>query len=172
MELRIIRLRRLLTQAELAERAGIGARTIKRIEAGLIRAPHPDTVRRLADALGVDASALGRVRRPLPTWVPTPIAGPLPPLRVSNDWSEYPMPRFFRLQVDEADLTDAIFAFVVHPHPSRNQLPVIQELHDFAPEMVPVLEYMVLDGVSERHDVADYVSAVVGNALEHEPQDG
>jgi hypothetical protein len=75
------------------------------------------------------------------------------------------MPRFFRLQVDEDDLTDALFEFVIYPNPGRNQLPVIQELHDVAPEMVPVLENMIIDGVDERHYVADYVSAVIGDTL-------
>src|SRR5437588_5661740 len=79
--------------------------------------------------------------------VPAPVGRPLPPLRTWNDWRVLPMPRFFRLEVEENDLTDALFAFVVHPTPSRNELPVIQELHDFAPEMVPVLENMILDGV-------------------------
>ena len=36
---------------------------------------------------------------------------------------------------------------------------MIQDLHDLAPGMVPVLEAMVLDGVEERADVASYVHA-------------
>jgi transcriptional regulator with XRE-family HTH domain len=168
VDLRMIRERRLLTQAELAERAGIAPRTIKRLEAGLSRVPHPDTLRRLAAALGVDAADLARLRRGLSIWIPSPVAGALPPLRMWNEWSEILMPRFFRLQVEEGALTDALYAFVIHPDPSRNQLPVIQELHDFAPEMVPVLENMVIDGVDERRYVADYVSAVVGETLSHE----
>ena len=70
------------------------------------------------------------------------------------------MSRFFRLQVDEAELTDELFAFVTDPHPSRNERPVIVELNDVAPEVVDVLECMVLDGTEERQDVADYVHAV------------
>ena len=70
------------------------------------------------------------------------------------------MSRFFRIQVDEDALTDALFAFVSDPLPSRNDRPVMQELHDVAPEMVDVLESMVIDGVDERHYVADYVHAV------------
>jgi transcriptional regulator with XRE-family HTH domain len=171
VELRIIRERRLLTQAELADRAGIALRTIKRLEAGLSRAPHPDTLRRLAAALGVDVADLARLRRDVPIWIPSPVAGVLPPLRTWNEWSEIAMPRFFRLQVEEDALTDALFAFVIHPDPSRNQLPVIQELHDFAPEMVPVLENMVIDGVDERYYVAEYVSAVVGDSFERERGD-
>lgn len=45
-----------LSQEELAERSGLTARTIRNMECGHIRWPHPATVRRLADALslGVD----------------------------------------------------------------------------------------------------------------------
>jgi hypothetical protein len=71
------------------------------------------------------------------------------------------MPRFFRVEVDEDALTDELFDFVTDPHPSRNDRPVVNELHDFAPEIVDVLECMIIDGVDERHDVADYVHAVV-----------
>ena len=72
------------------------------------------------------------------------------------------MNRFFRLNVDEAVLTDALFEFVVDPSAtSRNTRPVILELNDAAPEMVEVMESMILDGVDERHYVADYVHAVV-----------
>jgi hypothetical protein len=71
------------------------------------------------------------------------------------------MNRFFRLNVDEAVLTDALYAFVVEPSAtSRNALPVIRELNDVAHEMVEFMESMVLDGVDERHYVADYVHAV------------
>lgn len=75
------------------------------------------------------------------------------------------MPSFFRLQVDEDALTDALFAFVSDPLPSRNDRPVVQELHGVAPEMVDVLESMVIDGVDERHYVADYVRAVIHDRL-------
>ena len=70
------------------------------------------------------------------------------------------MPRFFRLQVDPDELTEEMFAFVTDPHPSRNERPIIHELNDLAPEVVDVLESMVLDGTDERQDVADYVHAV------------
>lgn len=68
--------------------------------------------------------------------------------------------RYFRVQVDEEALTDAAFAFVTDPHPSRNQRQVVSALHDVNPEMVDVLESMVLDGTEERQDVADYIQAV------------
>ena len=61
--------------------------------------------------------------------------------------------------VDESGLTDALHDFVTDPRASRNDRPVIQDLYDLAPAMVPVLEAMVLDGVEDRRDVADYVHA-------------
>jgi|ERR1051326_2891845 hypothetical protein len=70
-----------------------------------------------------------------------------------------PASPFFRLLVDEDGLTDALLEFVTDPRASRNDLPVIQDLHDLAPGMVPVLEAMVIDGVEDRQDVADYVHA-------------
>lgn len=73
------------------------------------------------------------------------------------------MPRFFRMHVDVEALTDELYAFVIDPRSTRNQRPVIEELHDVAPDVVPVLEYMVLDGVDQREDVADYVTAVFGD---------
>ena len=63
--------------------------------------------------------------------------------------------------VDEDGLTDALLEFVSDPRGSRNDRPVIQDLHDLAPGMVPVLEAMVLDGVEERQDVANYVHAAL-----------
>ena len=70
------------------------------------------------------------------------------------------MSRLFRLQVDPEQLIDEMYAFVTDPHPSRNQRPVIDELHDVHPESVDVLESMLLDGTEERQDVAAYVHAV------------
>jgi len=72
------------------------------------------------------------------------------------------MSRFFHIEVDELALTDALYAFVTDPKASRNERPVVQELYSFVPEMVSVLEHMILDGVEERQDVADYVSFVFG----------
>ena len=70
-----------------------------------------------------------------------------------------PTSPFFRLLVDEDGLTDALLDFVTDPRASRNDRPVIQDLHELAPGMVPVLEAMVIDGVEDRQDVADYVHA-------------
>jgi tetratricopeptide (TPR) repeat protein/transcriptional regulator with XRE-family HTH domain len=46
-----------LTQEELAEAAGLNPRTVSDLERGLVTTPHKDTVRLLADALQLDASA-------------------------------------------------------------------------------------------------------------------
>jgi len=55
--LRELREQRLLSQQELASRAGISKTTIVNIETGKIR-PHPATLRKLAETLGVDPAAL------------------------------------------------------------------------------------------------------------------
>jgi transcriptional regulator with XRE-family HTH domain len=55
--LRELRLERVLSQRELAERAGVSPKTVLDVETGKIR-PHPATLRKLAAALGVDPSAL------------------------------------------------------------------------------------------------------------------
>jgi tetratricopeptide (TPR) repeat protein/transcriptional regulator with XRE-family HTH domain len=49
--LRAHRTRLPLTQEELAERAGLSERTLRNLEGGQVRRPHPDTIRRLAEAL-------------------------------------------------------------------------------------------------------------------------
>ncbi len=55
--LKAVRQRKLLTQQELAAKAGVSRPTVVRIEAGL-EAPFPTTIRKLADALGVDPELL------------------------------------------------------------------------------------------------------------------
>ena len=70
------------------------------------------------------------------------------------------MGRLFQIRVDTDALTDEAYAFVTDPTPKRNDRPFIQELHDLYPEMVDVLECMVIDGTEDRQDVADYVDAV------------
>lgn len=55
--LKDLRIQRALTQEELAEKAGIGKNTVNRMERNLTE-PHMSTVRKLADALGVDPAEL------------------------------------------------------------------------------------------------------------------
>jgi transcriptional regulator with XRE-family HTH domain len=58
--LRKVRNKRLLSQRELAERAGLSPTTILKLESGRVDEPHPRTVRKLAVALGVDPDELVR----------------------------------------------------------------------------------------------------------------
>jgi transcriptional regulator with XRE-family HTH domain len=58
--LRKVRDKRLLSQRELAERAGLSPTTILKLESGRVDEPHPRTIRKLADALEVDAAELVR----------------------------------------------------------------------------------------------------------------
>ena len=77
------------------------------------------------------------------------------------------MTQFFRIEVNEQALTDALFEFVTDPSATRrNELPVISVVHEMMPDMVPVLECMVIDGVDQRQYVADYVHAVVHDKVE------
>jgi len=57
VRLRQVRLRKALTQQQLAQKAGINRVTVARLEAGKDQ-PFPTTVRKLADALGVEPEAL------------------------------------------------------------------------------------------------------------------
>ncbi|MEW9552793.1 helix-turn-helix domain-containing protein [Nonomuraea sp. NPDC050783] len=54
--LRAWRERSLLTQEEVAERAGLNVRTVRRLEAGELRRPRVTSVRLLARALDLDAA--------------------------------------------------------------------------------------------------------------------
>jgi transcriptional regulator with XRE-family HTH domain len=54
--LKALRERQALTQEELARKAGINRVTLARIETGA--EPYPATVRKLAEALGVEPAAL------------------------------------------------------------------------------------------------------------------
>ncbi len=58
--LRMLRVQRLWTQAELAERSDVRRSTISRIESEPNKAADFDTIRKLADALGVTPSELMR----------------------------------------------------------------------------------------------------------------
>jgi hypothetical protein len=72
------------------------------------------------------------------------------------------MSNIFRLLADEEKLTDELFAFITDPDAgNRNERAIISVLHEVMPQMVSVAECMILDGVDERHYVADYVQAVL-----------
>ena len=73
------------------------------------------------------------------------------------------MSQFFRLVADQDQLTDAMYDFVTDPHPSRNDRPIVQELSVINPDLVDVLEMMVIDGTDRRDDVARFVSFVFGS---------
>ena len=55
--LKDLRIRRALTQEELAAKAGIGKNTVNRIERNLTE-PRPSTLWKLAEALGVEPAEL------------------------------------------------------------------------------------------------------------------
>lgn len=74
------------------------------------------------------------------------------------------MNRFVRIEVDLDALTDEAFAFVTDPTPARNDREIVQELSDLNPEVIDVLECMVLDGTEERTDVEAYIAAVFATA--------
>ena len=57
-KLREVRDRRLLSQRELAEKAGLSPTTILKLEDDRVKEPHPRTIRKLAGALGVDPAEL------------------------------------------------------------------------------------------------------------------
>jgi transcriptional regulator with XRE-family HTH domain/tetratricopeptide (TPR) repeat protein len=56
--IRTLRYRRGLSQAQLAAKAGVGEKTLKRLEAGRTGTPHPDTLAAIAGALGLPPEEL------------------------------------------------------------------------------------------------------------------
>src|SRR5215467_6083874 len=79
-----------LTQAQLAELSGLGVRTIRNWEQGWVRHPHRDSVRRLAEGLGLTGEARASFERmaagthPLP-----PAVVPEPPRQLPNDLADF-----------------------------------------------------------------------------------
>ncbi len=71
------------------------------------------------------------------------------------------MSRFLRIvRVDESTFTDALHEFVTDPSAARNQRDVILELNEMMPDVVDILESMVLDGTEDRQDIADLVTYI------------
>src|SRR5919202_1355626 len=64
-----------LTQAQLAERAGVSVRAISDLERGVKRRPHPYTVQRLATALELDGDDLAQFQRAANPRAPAAPAG-------------------------------------------------------------------------------------------------
>lgn len=75
------------------------------------------------------------------------------------------MPRLFRLRIDESSFVDEAFAFVTTPDASRYDRPVVDELSRLAPDVLPVLETMVIEGVDQWHDVADYLRGTLSSEI-------
>ncbi len=116
--LRRLRLVAGLSQEELAERAGVSARGVSDLERGLRTTPRPDTVRRLADALGLepdDRAALIAAAHPelaaMPAAPSAPATGrrlnpldlaplPIPPTRLVGREVEWAGCRLLLLQED------------------------------------------------------------------------
>ncbi len=72
------------------------------------------------------------------------------------------MANIFKLLADQDKFTDELFAFVTDPNAdNRNDRAIVSILHEVAPQIVSVAECMIIDGVDERHYVADYVQAVL-----------
>jgi len=78
------------------------------------------------------------------------------------------MSNIFQMLTHEEQLTDELFAFITDPSAdNRNERAIVSVLHEVLPQMVSVAECMILDGVDQRHYVADYIHAVLsGEGLE------
>jgi transcriptional regulator with XRE-family HTH domain/tetratricopeptide (TPR) repeat protein len=70
-----------LSQAELAERAGLSRRGVSDIERGVITVPHQDTLARLADALGLDGAERSAFRAAARVRWASPLTEPSHPAR-------------------------------------------------------------------------------------------
>ena len=86
-----------LTQQELADKTGLAARSIRKLEAGRVQTPRPPTVRLLADVFGLtgpDRDRFCEVAAGVETGLPVAAAVPAPPPDAS--WStgriERPVP--------------------------------------------------------------------------------
>ncbi|PRY59829.1 helix-turn-helix domain-containing protein [Glycomyces artemisiae] len=76
VNLRPLRLRAMMSQEELALKAGVGTRTVRDIESGRVR-PQPKTLRLIADALGLDEAGLAELNgEPAAAAAPAPVTLP------------------------------------------------------------------------------------------------
>ncbi len=72
------------------------------------------------------------------------------------------MSNIFQLLADEEKFTDELYSFIIDPNAdNRNERAIVSVLHEVAPQIVSIAECMIIDGVDERHYVADYVHAVL-----------
>jgi transcriptional regulator with XRE-family HTH domain len=97
--LKDVRQRKALTQQQLADRAGVNRVTIARIEGGKDE-PFPTTVRKVADALGVEPEEL---LEPAARAVQTPTNGPAADIRLDDRITvvdEQEVRRFLREEPD------------------------------------------------------------------------
>ena len=98
--LAVIRERRMWTQAQLAEEAGVSPTTVSGIETGRISRPHFGTLRRLANALGVDPQILLTPEQPSsPEFNKQGRPAPL-----SLEWARAAGEEEFELKVEQAPL--------------------------------------------------------------------
>jgi transcriptional regulator with XRE-family HTH domain len=122
-ELRDIRLRRGLSQADLSAKTGVAEFTISQIEAGKRANPRPSTLRKLAQALDVEVADLyGSPEHPLAEAPPSPEQPPL------NGFEEER-----RISIDYAACREALDGFCAHWEPvlSGERLLDRQGFNDF-----------------------------------------
>jgi uncharacterized protein YndB with AHSA1/START domain len=85
----------------------------------------------------------------------------------ADEWpSVLDLPRLFRLQVDHAALVDEVLAFVIAPVTSRSDHTIVGELDELAPDVLPALETLIVEGITDRAIVADYLRGALGPSLE------
>jgi transcriptional regulator with XRE-family HTH domain len=127
MGLKHVRQRKALTQQQLADRAGVNRVTVARIEAGKDE-PFPTTLRKLADALGVEPETLADA--PDEPAAHSPANGPIPPLALDARITAVNPDDVARMLRAEPDLL-----------PLVNE--AAEQLFRFLPESRLLLEYVV-----------------------------
>ncbi len=85
------------------------------------------------------------------------------PTLYALDWGS-PLSRLFHLSVDEAALTAELLAYLTDPVPSsRNARPLVQGLRRFVPDMLAMLDEMILEGVTHQAQVAHLVHVLASD---------